>query len=184
MTFAVASFASILHQAAPPFSLLMTISSTMAMATRVSQESLAPPAVTPTRTGSALSVSPVRCLSEVCPLTLMKVRHKTGSCDFFILQVLVLLLYQPSFFLFTCLLFCFPLSLRWNNLKLPPLWSPGGGLASQSREQILLSTERYWQRQLSPILNIHLWLVKSIYIYIKLRWCEAMIHRLNTDKPR
>lgn len=58
-----------LHQAAPPSSRLMTTSSMTATATRVSQESLAPPTVTPTKTGSASSASPVRCLWEACPLT-------------------------------------------------------------------------------------------------------------------
>lgn len=60
--------------------------------------------------------------------------------DCIILLTFTFLLHQPSFFLFTSLLFLSPLYLRWNNLKLSPFWSPGGGLAPQSREQILLST--------------------------------------------
>lgn len=39
-----------------------------------------------------------------------------------------------------CSLFAHLFSSRWNHLKLPPLRPPGGGLASQSWEQILLST--------------------------------------------
>lgn len=53
---------------------LMTISSTMDTATRVSRGSWAPPTVTPTRTGSELSVSPAKCSSAVCLRTSTKVR--------------------------------------------------------------------------------------------------------------
>lgn len=46
-----------------------------------------------------------------------------------------------------------PPYIRWNNLKLPPLWSPGGRLAPQGWKQILLSSKRY------AVKNIHLCLL-------------------------